>query len=97
MFNVIIPAEHAIFPDAHKIYVKEVSTLQLTAPAIAQLTKEGKNIAATAKYGKGMVFAIGDPWLYNEYVDGRKLPMDFENYKAGQDLVKWLLQQTKKK
>jgi unsaturated rhamnogalacturonyl hydrolase len=34
--------------------------------------------------------------LYNEYVDGRKLPADFENYKAATDLVKWLITQTPK-
>jgi unsaturated rhamnogalacturonyl hydrolase len=33
--------------------------------------------------------------LYNEYVDGRKLPADYENYKAAEELVKWLLKQTK--
>jgi unsaturated rhamnogalacturonyl hydrolase len=43
------------------------------------------------------VFAIGDPWLYNEYADGRKLPADFDNYKAAEDLVKWLLGQGKRK
>ena len=48
---------------------------------------------ATAKLGKGTVFAVGDPWLYNEYVDGRKLPAEYENYKAAEDLVKWLIKQ----
>ena len=52
---------------------------------------------AVAKYGKGTVFVIGDPWLYNEYTDGRKLPVDFDNYEAANDLVKWLLTQAKKK
>ena len=52
---------------------------------------------AVARYGKGTVFVLGDPWLYNEYVDGRKLTPDFDNYKAADDLVKWLLSQAKKK
>ena len=52
---------------------------------------------AVAKMGKGTVFAVGDPWLYNEYLDGRKLPASFENYKAAGDLVKWLLKQSTKK
>jgi unsaturated rhamnogalacturonyl hydrolase len=51
---------------------------------------------ATAKYGKGTVFAVGDPWLYNEYTDGRKLPADFDNYTAAEMLSSWLLQQGKK-
>jgi unsaturated rhamnogalacturonyl hydrolase len=92
-----IPEGHPIFTTARKIYVKELATLNVKAPARTVLTKEGKNIIATANYGKGTVFVIGDPWLYNEYTDGRKLPAEFENHKAAQDLVKWLLNQAKKK
>jgi unsaturated rhamnogalacturonyl hydrolase len=94
---VMIPQAHPVFPSAKKIYVKELSTLNVKAPATTVLTKEGRNVIAIAKYGKGSVFAIGDPWLYNEYVDGRKLPSDFDNYKAAVDLVKWSVDQTKKK
>ncbi len=86
-----------IFSTAKKAYAKEVATLAVTPPAKAVVTKGGKNIVATASYGKGTVFVIGDPWLYNEYTDGRKLPADYDNYKAAQDLAKWLLLQTKKK
>ena len=52
---------------------------------------------AIAGYGKGTVFALGDPWIYNEYVDGRKLPADYENYQAAEDMVHWLIEQTRKK
>ncbi len=45
----------------------------------------------TAQIGRGKVFAVGDPWIYNEYVDGRKLPTDFDNYKAMEDLSNWAL------
>lgn len=93
---VAIPEGHPVFKTAKKIFIKELSTLQVTAPATTILTKEGKNIMAMARYGKGTVFAIGDPWLYNEYVNGKKLPSDFDNYKAAEDLVKWLLLQTAK-
>ena len=48
---------------------------------------------ATAKFGKGTVFAIVDPWLYNEYTDGRKLPAEYDNYAAGKELVRWILRQ----
>jgi len=34
--------------------------------------------------------------MYNEYVDGRKLPMEYENYQAAVDLVKWLIKQAHK-
>lgn len=52
---------------------------------------------ATAKYGKGAVFAVGDPWLYNEYLDGRKIPVEYENFSAANELVMWLLKQVVKK
>jgi unsaturated rhamnogalacturonyl hydrolase len=94
---VMIREGNWTFPSAKKIYVKELATLNLQGRTSAVVSKEGKNVIATARYGKGSVFAIGDPWLYNEYVDGRKLPADFDNYKAAQDLVKWSVDQTKKK
>ena len=46
---------------------------------------------AAFSFGKGKVFVIGDPWLYNEYTDGRKLPVQFNNFEAMQVLTKWLL------
>jgi unsaturated rhamnogalacturonyl hydrolase len=76
--------------------LKEISSLEVKAPAAALVKKDGDVVIAVAKYGKGTVFAVGDPWLYNEYVDGRKLPAEYENYKAAEDLVKWLLAQAKK-
>jgi unsaturated rhamnogalacturonyl hydrolase len=57
------------------------------------LKKEELVIFATAKLGKGTVFATADPWLYNEYTDGRKLPMEYQNLQAANDLVKWLIKQ----
>jgi unsaturated rhamnogalacturonyl hydrolase len=48
-------------------------------------------VIAFKAVGKGRVLAISDPWLYNEYIDNRKLPVDFENYLAAQNLVRWIL------
>lgn len=93
----VLPAiNDPIFKTTKKMYLKEISALELKSPAKALITKDNDVIIATAKYGKGTVFAVGDPWLYNEYVDGRKLPAEYENYKAAEDLVKWLLAQSKK-
>lgn len=94
---VMIPANNPVFKTAKKVYLKEVSTLQVNSPATAVLTKEGKNIVAIAKYGKGSVFIVGDPWIYDEYADGRKLPAEFENFKAAQDIVKWAISQSTRK
>jgi unsaturated rhamnogalacturonyl hydrolase len=91
----MIPAGNEIFKQTKKIYLKEISVLETKAPAKALVTDSGDIILAVAKYGKGVVFAVGDPWLYNEYTDGRKLPIDYENGKAAYELAKWLLLQSK--
>jgi unsaturated rhamnogalacturonyl hydrolase len=89
-----IAPDDAVFKTAKKVYIKELSTIELNAPAKAHFKNaEGDVIIAIAKIGKGTVFAVGDPWFYNEYVDGRKLPAEYENYHAATDLVVWLLKQ----
>lgn len=93
---VSVPKGHKIFTTASTLFIKELATLQLEKEVFCTLKKENNIIAAVANWGKGKVFAIGDPWLYNEYVDGRKLPLGFDNYAAATDLVKWLLQQSRK-
>jgi unsaturated rhamnogalacturonyl hydrolase len=60
------------------------------------VSANGDNLIAVAKHGKGSVFVIGDPWLYNEYVDGRRLPAEFENFNAAQDLSRWAIGQSRK-
>jgi len=94
---VEVKAQNPIFKNAKRVFIKELATLEVKAPAKTILSKEGKNIAAMARYGKGSVFIIGDPWLYNEYIDGRRLPAGFDNYNATEDLVRWSLQQAKRK
>jgi unsaturated rhamnogalacturonyl hydrolase len=74
-----------------KIFVKDISAIKLTGAAKAIAVANEQVVAAIAKYGKGKVIAIGDPWLYNEYVDGRKLPKSFQNFEAMQQLVNWTL------
>jgi len=97
MGGVEIAAGNEIFKTARKIFVKEVASLALSGKAKAVVTANGDNIMAIAKFGKGSVFVIGDPWIYNEYADGRRLPAEFENFKAAQDLSSWLIGQTRKK
>jgi unsaturated rhamnogalacturonyl hydrolase len=94
--GVVIPNNTQVFKEPYKMYLKEISVLEVKTPAKALVTKEGDIVIATAKYGKGTVFAVGDPWLYNEYLDGRKLPAEYPNFKVATDLVKWLLEQCKK-
>lgn len=91
-----LPANHPIFKTAKRVYLKEISTLKLSPPATPVLQEGGDNIIAISRVGKGTVFAVGDPWIYNEYADGRKLPLKYENFKAANDIAEWLLKQAKK-
>ena len=71
--------------------MKEISTIDVEEPQHKILDKDGKAAIAFKRFGRGGVFAVGDPWLYNEYIDNRKIPEDFENYKTARNLVDWLL------
>ncbi len=96
--KIEIPNGNEIFKTARKIYLKEISTLKLSGDAKSVLDWNGDKVMAVSKFGKGTVFAVGDPWLYNEYTDGRRLTTgNFQNFQAVQDLSFWLLNQTKKK
>jgi unsaturated rhamnogalacturonyl hydrolase len=88
--------DHPLFNGLSKIYIKEVSDINLSGKAKAVLTENGKVLMAENKYGKGYVFAIGDPWIYNEYIDHDRLPESFENRKAAENLTDLLLGYTGK-
>lgn len=92
---IVVPRKHPFFKDGTSLFIKEFSTLQLTTPAISILEHKESVVMAISKYGKGTVFALGDPWIYNEYLDGRKLPAEFKNFKAANEWVQWLLSVTK--
>jgi len=96
--RIDVPAgEKTIFKNAGKLYIKELSPIAVTPPAKSILTDHGDIIMAVSKYGKGTVYALGDPWIYNEYLDGRRIDNSFENFAAAKDLSIWLLQQAAKK
>jgi unsaturated rhamnogalacturonyl hydrolase len=91
--KVTIPAGNEIFAPKD-VFIKEYSSLKLSGDAKSILKdSDGDDVVSVTKYGKGTVLVIGDPWLYNEYVDGRKLPAKYENFKAGEELVNWLAKQ----
>ena len=93
MGKVPIPAGSTIFATPHTAYMKEISTISPQKPAEPVLTDKGDVLIAVSKYGKGTVLAVVDPWLYNEYGDGIKLPAEYDNYAAGKELANWLLKQ----
>ena len=81
------------FTSPHILYMKDTCSLALSKGAVARLTYKGDILMGSAAYGKGFVFAVTDPWLYNEYTDGRKLPSEYDNLAAGREWVSWLLEQ----
>lgn len=93
--KVEIPDTTGIFEHAHTAYMKEVCTISVQEPAKAvlrdHLHTDGEVFIAEAKYGKGRVLAIVDPWLYNEYTDGKKLPEEYDQFAAAKDLARWAL------
>lgn len=95
--TVIAGKDQSIFAVGRHLYIKELSVLSIQSPAKAVLKVDQDVVMAVSKYGKGWVAAIGDPWLYNEYVDGRKLPKQFQNHEAAQELITWLLSIKQKK
>ncbi len=95
--RVNVPEGNSIFKNARELYLKEISTLKLSGKAQSILESNGDKVMAVVKHGKGTVFALGDPWLYNEYVDGRKMNGLFQNHRAARELSAWLLTQAKSK
>lgn len=92
--GVDIASGNMIFKKTKRVYIKELSTIQPTGSVQTVLEKKGHIIAVSARYGKGTVFAVGDPWFYNEYVDGKRLPASFENEGAMKEFTNWLILQT---
>jgi len=83
-----------VFHHDYTIFMKDTCAISVKGPAQALLTKNGTIMMATAKYGKGTVFATVDPWLYNEYTDGRKLPvLEHANFASGKELLRWVVDQ----
>lgn len=94
--EIILPANNPVFSPGEKVYIKQLCTQTLTKPAKALYSENNETIISVSKVGKGTVFAVGDPWFYNEYTDGRKLPAQYKNYHAAGELAQWLLKQAKK-
>lgn len=94
--TIPVKAGGRVFRHAHTLYMKDTCAISLSDPATAVLRDRGDVVMATARYGRGRVFAVVDPWLYNEYTDGRKNPKiygGFDNFGGGMELVSWLAEQ----
>ena len=83
---LIATGKHPIFEGGLQAYLVEVAPLKLVAPAEPMLTHEGTDVMALAHVGRGMVFALGDPWLYNEYIERN------DNVRIATNLFRMLLE-----
>ena len=66
---LIARGDTPIFQGAPEVYLVEVAPLKVSADVKIVLADHGTPIMVLAQAGKGEVFALGDPWVYNEYMD----------------------------
>jgi unsaturated rhamnogalacturonyl hydrolase len=92
--RIAVAADGELFHEPHTFYMKDTCAISLRGAARALLQDRGDVVMAQARFGKGVVFAVVDPWLYNEYTDGRTAPAEtyaqFDNFAGGRELVRWL-------
>ena len=93
---LIVNKDNPVLVSARKVFMKDICSLTLSYPAEPILKDGDAVIIAVCRYGHGTVLAVGDPWVYNEYANGR-LPKGFDNDKAVNDLAHWLIQQIPEK
>jgi len=84
---LVATGKHPIFEGGLQAYLVEVAPLKLVAPAEPMLTHEGTDVMALAHVGRGMVFALGDPWLYDEYIERN------DNVRIATNLFRMLLEE----
>ncbi len=94
--KVIVPEKNEIFKPGRVLYLKGISTITLQSPAKPIIVDKNDIIMASAKYGKGTVFAIGDPWIYNEYIVNDRLSSEYQNGIAAEEFTDWLIKQIPK-
>jgi unsaturated rhamnogalacturonyl hydrolase len=94
--KIMIPAGTGVFARAHEAYMKDTCTISVKGMAKIVVSKNGEGMIAVAGYGKGVVVAVVDPWVYNEYTDRRnKLPVEYDNFEGAIDLAGWAVKQAK--
>jgi unsaturated rhamnogalacturonyl hydrolase len=75
----------SIFDQGLTVYLVEIAPLKVTPDVTILLEDHGTPVMALAHSGKGSVFALGDPWVYNEYIGHN------DNRKVAENLFRMLL------
>jgi unsaturated rhamnogalacturonyl hydrolase len=74
-----------VFEGTLEFYAVDVAPLKITHPRPEILLSESNvPLMAILKHGKGAVFAVGDPWLYNEYIGSA------DNSRIAENLFRYL-------
>ncbi|MBL8179404.1 MAG: DUF4350 domain-containing protein [Bryobacterales bacterium] len=84
-----VPTNQNILTGGGAFYAVDVAPLEITAQSAQILVAERETpIMALVRYGKGEVVALGDPWIYDEYINTR------DNRKLAASLFRYLLHTT---
>lgn len=71
-----------------KMYMRGTSSIRCSGKAEPLVwTQENDVVIAEARYGKGKVIAIADPWVYNEYIYHTLLPDNYDNASAAERII----------
>ena len=92
--EVVIPPDTDIFGAGFTAYMKDTCSITVHRPAKAVVTDHGDIMIAISHVGKGVVLAVVDPWVYNEYADGLKM-RQYDGFEAAEDLAAWAVRQAK--
>lgn len=84
-------------PGVDKMYMRGTCSIECTKSAKPLVwTPDNDVVIAETRYGKGLVIAVADPWIYNEYIYHTLLPDNYDNASPAEWVVRRLLGNTKK-
>src|SRR5262249_8336366 len=85
--TVQVPFNHPVLAGGGAFYAVDVAPLRVAArDAQILVADRDTDLMALVGFGRGQVVALGDPWLYNEYIGRRG------NRRLGESLFEYLLQ-----
>jgi hypothetical protein len=85
--TIQIPSYHPVLAGGGAFYAVDVAPLEVKAANAQILIADGGAVLmALAPFGRGQVVALGDPWVYNEYIGAR------DNRRLAEGLFRFLLQ-----
>lgn len=87
--RLAVPAYNPVLSGGGAFYAVDVAPLEVSGDAQILVAERETPIMAMTTFGRGRVVALGDPWLYNEYIgtaDNRRLAHSLFAYLLQNDL-----------